>query len=388
MIISKSDFICFSCRNIVLNPNFCDSCKNIFCENCKSNIINNQNECPFCHKSPFNIEINITFQKLIANLGILCKYCNKIIYNINEFDYHNKGEKLTCKLCKKIYLGNYCFIGHLEKENQHKKYLLSKLGYKLDKSEILTNEENINDLELIQKQFFNDDNLLLSIKENKFIKKTFKPMNANKSFEIEINKNNKGKTPNNHLDIFNCIEEEEKENKNILKNNMKTPKIDNKNSIDIKYENRISKIKELSNEEKNYIISEALEFGSSMNLNCDLFYCYKNNDLNCNCCQKKICEPGSCFCIICLDYNKKYHNLPNHYLINKNGKVSKLIFGNFYCNYEYITEKYQNNNLFEIKNTCFFPNYQCKACKELSFLAKKYLGKELYEKLMEKKKKC
>ena len=383
MIISKIELTCFSCRNNIINPYFCEQCKNPFCNNCKENITKTLNKCPFCHKNPFNPKKNINLNNLFNYIGYFCQYCNKVINNFDEYNNHNKGNNYKCELCKKSFLGKYCFIGHLEDEKNHKNYILSKLGYKIDKSEILNSDSKKNELEEIKKELFNDNNNYLIHSNN-----------------IKIFYDLKKDTPtiNNSTITFPIINEKKKDEQGRLNKidkdkldsiNQKiiTPKIgnDEDKNLNCKYENKLSQIKELSKEEKDVIILDALEFGSSINYNYDLFYCYNDSNLNCNCCPKKICEPGKCFCAICMEYNKKYHNLPNHYLINKNGKVSKYTFGNFYCKSQYNSINYNNGNIFKSIDTCFYPSNPCKACQELNLLAKSYLGNDLYEKLMRKK---
>ena len=383
MIISKIELNCFSCRNNLTNPYFCEQCKNPYCNDCKENISNNLNKCPFCHKTPFNPKKNINFNNILKYIGYFCQYCNKVISNIEEYSKHNKGNNYKCILCKKFFLGKYCFIGHIENENKHKKYILSKLGYKIDKSEILNVDNNLNELEEIKKELFNDDNNNL-IHSNKikifYDEKKDTPIINNNLSKIKIKDENKQYDKK----LLNEIDEEETD---YISKILITPKIGNDKDINLncKYGNKISNIKELSKEEKEVIILDALEFGSSINYNYDLFYCYNNSYLNCNCCTNKICEPGKCLCSICMEYSKKYHNLPNHYLINKNGKVSKFTFGNFYCKSKYISIKYNNGNTFKYFDICFYPYNPCKACQELNLIAKTYLGNKLYEKLMKSK---
>ena len=383
MIISKIDLTCFSCRNNVINPYFCEQCKNSFCNNCKENIIYNLNKCPFCHKSPFNPKNNINLNNFFNYIGYYCQFCNKIINNIDEYKKHNKGDNYKCELCKKNFIGKFCFIGHLENEKQHKNYILSKLGYKIDKSEILNKDSNINELEKIKKELFNDNNNYVIHSNN--IKIFYDDKINTPKIDNSSNKNQIIYKKKIYDEENSNRNDEEKTDYNSIK--LITPKIGNEVDInlDCKYENNISKVKELSKEEKEIIILDALELGCSINLNYGLFYCYNNSYINCNCCPKQICEPGNCFCSICMEYSKKYHNLPNHYLINKNGKVSKYTFGNFYCKSKYISINHNNGNTFKSKDICFFPSNPCKACQELNVLAKTYLGNELYQKLLKVK---
>ena len=105
----------------------------------------------------------------------------------------------------------------------------------------------------------------------------------------------------------------------------------------------------------------------------DLFYCGKNNNINCSCCKDKICKLGNCLCVNCMKINIEYHDLKSHYLINKSGRLTKV------------------NQILECFCCCLFIEdnspvkcgyrdmvskkyYTCKSCEDLTKIITNYLS--------------
>jgi hypothetical protein len=109
----------------------------------------------------------------------------------------------------------------------------------------------------------------------------------------------------------------------------------------------------------------------------DLFFCYKDNNINCKCCKSKKCEPGNCMCKSCMELNKQYHQLKDNYLINKYGRVAKI--NNNFCKCQCF---YLEDNLpvyCGSKNKKNNKQYLCKGCQDLGKIFNNYLSK--YQKL-------
>ncbi len=97
----------------------------------------------------------------------------------------------------------------------------------------------------------------------------------------------------------------------------------------------------------------------------DLYYCYRKTNINCPCCESKVCKPGNCFCKRCMIINKEYHGLKKHYLINKAGRAAKMKKNKFICNCAFINKKTKNELTFNNKCICS-DIVSCSACKDLT----------------------
>jgi hypothetical protein len=105
----------------------------------------------------------------------------------------------------------------------------------------------------------------------------------------------------------------------------------------------------------------------------NLYYCGKNTNLNCGCCDG-ICKEGNCLCINCMELNKQYKYLNPYYLINKKARAAKLDNGKFRCRYKYFCTECMNGNTMKKETQCKFPNNPCDACQVLNKLYKKYFN--------------
>ena len=116
----------------------------------------------------------------------------------------------------------------------------------------------------------------------------------------------------------------------------------------------------------------------------DLFFCGKQNDIDCICCKDHICKPGNCMCLICMKINKKYHKLKSHYLINKAGRACKYSHGSFHCysNYLHVVNDIVNN-VFKPIYRCHGRNV-CKPCQEITLLMEQYLTPGICQKLRDR----
>ena len=116
----------------------------------------------------------------------------------------------------------------------------------------------------------------------------------------------------------------------------------------------------------------------------DLFFCGKKSNIDCICCKDKICQPGNCMCLTCMKFNKKYHKLKSHYLINKAGRACKYSHGSFHCysNFIHIINDIVNN-VFKTKSRCH-GHEVCKPCEEITILMEQYLPSSICQKLKDR----
>ena len=146
-----------------------------------------------------------------------------------------------------------------------------------------------------------------------------------------------------------------------------------------KFENNLPK-KGKINEENNFVIVDR----NGYNVNFDLYFCGKENGINCKCCSSKNCGPKGELCHSCMKKNLKFHNLKGYYLINKKGKACKYSHGNFHC-YAKFNEirKDKGGNYFKEEKTCC-NNSTCEACQNLTQLMNYYLSANVIKKLVER----
>ena len=116
----------------------------------------------------------------------------------------------------------------------------------------------------------------------------------------------------------------------------------------------------------------------------DLYFCGKNNNINCSCCVNKNCCPNGELCVNCMKKNQKLHGLKRHYLINKQGKVCKYSHGNFHCNSIFEEIKQDQGGNFYKKEIICKGDYTCDACKYITNLMNYYLSTETIKKLIER----
>ena len=146
-----------------------------------------------------------------------------------------------------------------------------------------------------------------------------------------------------------------------------------------KYENHLHK-KENEKEENDFVLIEKEGFNNKYNL----FFCGKNNGINCKCCIIKNCSPEGEICPKCMKKNLKFHNLREYYLINKKGNACKYNHGNFHC-YSKFSEIKQDKggNYFRQQKICC-DKYTCEACKNITELMNYYLSANTIKKLVER----
>ena len=169
---------------------------------------------------------------------------------------------------------------------------------------------------------------------------------------------------------------------NLFENKTKSEERKNSEHEQIKrekFENNLD-IKKSEEEEKDFILIDR----EGYNVKYDLYFCGKNNGINCKCCESRICCPSGEICPQCMKKNLEFHELKGYYLINKSGKACKYSHGSFHC-----YSKFENivkdigGNYFKEKKICS-KNYTCEACKNITKLMNYYLSTHTIKKLFER----
>ena len=402
MKINEEMIICQICSDYFEEPVECLTCHNNFCKTCieelKESCIKNNHKfnCPLCRIEPFIYQSNTQFKYILDLMEYECSKCKTRLKGIKNYKEHKKNCKqiFKCLICGTDFNENN-FIEHLFNNDIHKNII----KYSFDK---------INQNKKWNEKFYGQMKQIQIGNESE--------INYKKFSEEEEKK------------IDNTIEKWKKdyEKKNSLKNNNQKEKetyeeiegyLDSKiiyefqNYLNIKSEENFDKIftkyfygkdrfenfqntKEFQDvcvidNKKNYIISfkdfivpDKCIFLDKYNL----YYCFRNNNLNCECCENHICQPGNCICKECMQTNLSFHGLKQYYLINKAGRACKYSYGYFYCHCR--TEKRsknENGNIFIAMEWCHYNSLPCLACQEVTKLMDKYIDHKLLIKLKNKK---
>ena len=118
--------------------------------------------------------------------------------------------------------------------------------------------------------------------------------------------------------------------------------------------------------------------------NYGLFFCGKDNGINCKCCVSHICCPEGELCKECMNNNLKYHNLKQYYLINKKGRACKYNHGSFHCYSKFQGIKIDKGGNYFKEDLICNEQYTCEACKNITELMIYYLPSNVIKKLMER----
>lgn len=147
-----------------------------------------------------------------------------------------------------------------------------------------------------------------------------------------------------------------------------------------KFENNLPQKKEDKENNSNFVLVDRHDYDK----NYDLFFCGKDNGINCKCCVKHICCPEGELCKECMKTNLKYHNLKQHYLINKKGRACKYSHGSFHCYSKFQGIKQdKGGNYFKDEKICD-EKYTCEDCKNITELMMYYLPQKVIKKLLER----
>jgi len=396
MKINEEMITCKICEEIFNEPVECCFCHNNFCKSCIEELkeICNRNgnafNCPLC-KTPLenNYQKNVQLELILNQMEFVCKICKKTINGINDYREHKKNCKFfyKCKICELKFISEEKFLKHLDINSSHIKIITNnfdktnqninwKEDFKVDIKRIKTqNEADINYQNFLEKEKIRDKNK----EDEKRRYKLFNDDDEEKNFD-----NNEIYSYLNAKEIYefqNYLNIKSEENFDKI---FKIYFLGDKKFADFEKTEEFRNVCQIENNPSYVIpfntfeIPEKCRFSEKYNL----YFCYKNNGLNCDCCQNHICEPGNCLCKDCMKTNLSYHGLKKYYLINKAGRACKFSWGNFYCHCRTQNRSTNDNgNVFISNNWCHYNNPPCKACEETTKLMEKYLDPKLVSKL-------
>jgi len=148
-----------------------------------------------------------------------------------------------------------------------------------------------------------------------------------------------------------------------------------------KLEKYNSYFKEINNISNKMILNDLKDNSIKYSKEYDLFYCDKNNNINCSCCNNNICKLGNCLCLKCMNINKQYHELKSHYLINKYGRLAKVNKNlECFCFCYFIED--ENPVICGFRNKVSKKSYICNGCRDLSKNIFNYLNISQINKLI------
>ena len=403
MVLEEEILKCQICKDYFEEPFECLNCHYNFCKNCIEEFkeLNNKNEinikCPLCKIEPFIYQNNTQIKIFLDQTEFMCSKCKTKLKGIKNYKEHKNNcvNIYKCIICDKDFNKND-FIEHLFNNDIHKNIIKFSFD-KINQNKIwrtkyqgqikqfkIENESEINYKKFSEKEEKKIDNIIEKWKEDYKKRKLLKNNNQKEKEtyeEIEGYLDSKIiyefqnylniKSEDNFDKIFKkyFYGNERFENFQKSKDFLDVCEFDNKQSSAI-----------ISFD--NFIIPDKCRFLDKYNL----YYCFRNNNLNCECCENHICQPGNCICKECMQTNLSFHGLKQYYLINKAGRACKYSYGYFYCHCR--TEKRsknENGNIFIAMEWCVPNSLPCLACQEVTKLMDKYIDHKLLIKLKNKK---
>ncbi len=391
--VNGNIFKCQICNDYFEEPIECLKCHNNFCKNCIEELkdINDKNEnpfiCPYDKSAPFLYQKNIQLEFILEQMDYVCSICKTKIKGIKNYKEHkNKCENLyKCKICG-LNFNEKEFIDHLN-NNEHNKIKI--FSFEKSNQNKKWNEKFQKEMMQLQKDNEIEINYLNFLKKEKETEKII--INWKNDYENKL-RNNQNVEIEGYLDskiiyeFQNYLNIKSEENfdkifKNYFYSNERFENFQNsKEFLEVcEFENK--KSSEIISF-KDYIVPEKCRFLEKYNL----YYCFRDNNLNCYCCKNHICQPGNCMCKECMQTNLSYHGLKKHYLINKAGRACKYSYLSFHCHCRYKRRTRNGNNVnFIPMEWCHYPNFPCLACQEITILMDKYLDKKIIKKMKNKK---
>ncbi len=335
---------CPICYSFYIEPYECINCNNNFCKKCYEDLIenakkrNNKSSCPLCKKTPFLCKPNYVLNELVKSRNII--------------------RKVKCYFCKKEFEQIEKLLDHFSQDKLHKKCIIKLMN-------------NIKPCNLKQAFYFyeKENNKLNLSPQLQLIQKI---KNKKKEEIITSLKIDDEEYSSNSLSKSIIISTSETESQELSNNNLKRYYF--KNFIAFIHDTLNPK-PQTQRKQDNFEIIKTLANEYKYFEECDLIYCGRNNNLNCECCKDGICKPGNCFCRECMELNKQYHCLKNYYLINKEGRVARYENKTFQCYATFERIKKAGKNSSKVDVTCTYSN-PCNACKNLTQLMNKYLSSE------------
>jgi hypothetical protein len=394
MLCVKEDlFKCQICDDYFDEPVECMKCHNNFCKNCIEELkeMNDKNEipfkCPYDKSEPFIYQKNTQLELILGQMDYVCSKCKTKLNGIKNYKEHKKKceNMLKCLICG-LNFNEKEFIAHINND-EHKKIII----FSFDKSNQNKkwNEKFQNEIMQFKRENEIENNYYNFLKVEQETEK--KIIKWKKDYENKQN-NNQNDEIEGYLDskiiyeFQNYLNIKSEENfdkifRNYFYGNERFENFQNSEEF-----LEVCQFEDKPNPAiisfKDYIVPKKCRFLEKYNL----YYCFRDNNLNCNCCKNHICQPGNCICKECMQTNLSYHGLKKYYLINKAGRACKYSNFSFHCHCRYERRTRNDNDVnFISMEWCHYPNFPCLACQEITILMDKYLDEEIIRKLKSKK---
>lgn len=128
LVLPRDSFICSICDELLENPFECNSCNNLFCEECIRAYLDTKDKyrrlyfCPLCRNKKNNFCENSKINDLIENFKQsdkrMCKKCQSILTK-DKFKSHISICWYKCTFCHLLFSNETKFLEHFSKNENH-----------------------------------------------------------------------------------------------------------------------------------------------------------------------------------------------------------------------------------------------------------------------------
>ena len=115
----KDSITCIICTNIIIEPTMCMNCQKAYCRKCIGHWNNIKNYCPNKCDNP-EYRKSVVVANLLSKLDFICKECSNIV-NYDQIEKHIASKCNTVEINYKINLKDSNEDGILKKLNKRKK---------------------------------------------------------------------------------------------------------------------------------------------------------------------------------------------------------------------------------------------------------------------------
>ena len=167
LVLPRESLICSICDDLLEKPYECNSCHNLFCDNCIKSYLDTKDKyrrlyyCPLCRDRKNNFCENSKINELIENFKnsekVICKKC-KCVLNKTNFRNHISKCWYKCKICHLLFSDEFKFLEHFSKnEDQELIKVLLKFNRKANLNINNKTNEDKNKKEIITRGKFENN---------------------------------------------------------------------------------------------------------------------------------------------------------------------------------------------------------------------------------------
>ena len=188
LVLPRESLICSICDDLLEKPYECNSCNNLFCEECIKSYLDTKDKyrrlyfCPLCRNKKNNFSENSKINDLIEDFKKsgkkICKKCKSIL-NQENFRNHINKCWYKCNVCHLLFSSETNFVEHFLEKNELIK-VIDKFNHKTNSKINNNNNKSNNNISENEKKYG-------KIKREKF--------------ENNLVKNENGKEENNFVII-------------------------------------------------------------------------------------------------------------------------------------------------------------------------------------------